>query len=495
MTNVETAPSAPKTWQAHPESDHILQNTGAQKTNAHFPKSVKIDTDPSERDGIDILTPDAQRTAEHFLPITRAALMDRLTNPNVWNEEDSRSVRRFFRYLDYWRHQNYAAKIIELEQSYEPFSPDTDLLLTRKYTDAELSQMQQRILTDVEEILVQANYKRIDPTVISELLTRETHYGLDLEVDFNLFDECLIYYRGASTRKDTRRALRKFGLKEEFDVPIFQRLFLLFKIKPIENRILEIIEAEDLPRKKATQKAKKERAHLPTGLSEDNIYMKLFKNIPRTDVEMIFPNTKVKFRMFDKVKLGITGAGGLGVTGFSVAGKIAALSNPFTAVPVIGGVGAALFRQVMNFSNTKQRYMVIMAQNLYFHSMADNRSVINLLADRAADEDVKEEMLLYAVLAKEKARKDELEEIDKAIEGYIKNEFGIEVDFDVDDAMQRLVADGIVSESPDGFLVTRSPADAAEHLDSMWDVFLDNLPDVGPTEGYEAAADGSSVQS
>ena len=57
--------------------------------------------------------------------------------------------------------------------------------------------------------------------------------------------------------------------------------------------------------------------------------------------------------------------------------------------------------------------MVVMAQNLYFHAMADNRGVMTLLADRAAEEDVKEEMLLYSVLAKEPANIRDLGQVDR----------------------------------------------------------------------------------
>jgi hypothetical protein len=129
--------------------------------------------------------------------------------------------------------------------------------------------------------------------------------------------------------------------------------------------------------------------------------------------------------------------------------------------------------------------MVVMAQNLYFHSMADNRGVMIKLADRAAEEDVKEEMLLYSVLAKERAKHSDLPAIDAAIEQYLKASFGVSVDFDLEDALNRLIADGIVTEEPDGTLRTMGPEDAATHLDSQWDVILDNLPDIGNDEGTE----------
>ena len=62
------------------------------------------------------------------------------------------------------------------------------------------------------------------------------------------------------------------------------------------------------------------------------------------------------------------------------------------------------------------------------------------------------------------------------------------VDFDLEDALSRLIADGIVTEEADGTLRTLGPAAAASHLDAKWDVFLDNIPDL-----MEADEEGTEV--
>src|SRR5690606_32963958 len=114
------------------------------------------------------------------------------------------------------------------------------------------------------------------------------------------------------------------------------------------------------------------RSVLPPFVRDENIYLKLFKNIPRTDIEMVFPNTRVKFRLLDKLRLGLTAGGGLGMGAVGAAGKLAVgASNPAVAASAVLGLGGVAFRQAVNFLNQKQRYMVVMAQNLYFHSMAD----------------------------------------------------------------------------------------------------------------------------
>jgi hypothetical protein len=246
------------------------------------------------------------------------------------------------------------------------------------------------------------------------------------------------------------------------------------------------MQAEKLSHREAERVVRRKLASMPASVKEDNIYMKLFKNIPRSDLEMVFPNTQVRFRFFDKLRLGATAGGGLGFGAVGAAGKIALLAtNPIAAAGALVGLGGIAFRQAVNFLNQKQRYMVVMAQNLYFHAMADNRGVMLKLAARAAEEDIKEEMLLYSVLAKERARRQDIPDIDAAIEQYLGSAFGVSVDFDIPDALSRLIGDGIVSERPDGTLVTLPPAEAALHIDRKWDHFLDELPEPMSAEGME----------
>ena len=133
---------------------------------------------------------------------------------------------------------------------------------------------------------------------------------------------------------------------------------------------------------------------------------------------------------------------------FGTASKIALLTtNPIAFAGALVGLGGVAARQASNFVAQRNRYMVVMAQNLYFHAMADNRGVVTLLADRAAEEDVKEEMLLYSVLAKAPANIADLGHLDQAIEQYLARTFNIDVDFDVGDALRRLKEDGIVSRA------------------------------------------------
>jgi hypothetical protein len=422
---------------------------------------------------------------EKFLPLTRHALIDRLAASNLWPAGQGADARRFFRYLDFWRHQAYAARLLELEQTYEPFSPDSDLLITRKFTGEERISMQKQLAEQVRTLLVNANFTEIAADQV-EILSQGSTYGLELQCDFSVFDEIAIFYRGSSSRTDTRRSVRHLYLrKQEFNVPIFRRLCVMFKLKPFDVAVAEIMAREKCERRVAEKNVRRIRSTLPPSINSDFVYLKLFKNIPHTDLEMVFPNTRVKFRKFDKIKFGATAGGGLGMGIAGIATKLAVATTPIGMAGAVAAFGGVAARQVTTFIGQRNKYMMTLAQNLYFHAMADNRGVLTLLADRAAEEDVKEEMLLYSVLAKQQANVRDLDEIDAAIERYLKTTYGFDADFDIDDALKRLLADGIVRQLPDGTLETLSPAQAAKHIDELWDAYLDNLPDYGSREGQE----------
>jgi hypothetical protein len=188
---------------------------------------------------------------------------------------------------------------------------------------------------------------------------------------------------------------------------------------------------------------------------------------------MLFPNTKISFRPFDKLRLTVTAGGGTvaGVTG--TATKLLAATNPFALAAGIAGLSGVIFRQVMKFFNTRNRYMMELARNLYFRTLANNRAALTLLADSAEEEDVKEDMLLYVFLAKDPQRYDTLDEIKEAVGGFLRGRCGVGVNFDIEDALRRLAADGLIRTDASGNMTALPPAEARRHLDRRWDRLLD----------------------
>jgi hypothetical protein len=89
------------------------------------------------------------------------------------------------------------------------------------------------------------------------------------------------------------------------------------------------------------------------------------------------------------------------------------------------------------------------------------------------------------VLARERVHVSQLADVDRRIEAYLKSQFNLDVDFDVREALARLKSEGVVTETADGLLETLPPAQAAKHIDKLWDKCLDDLPEMVPDEGTE----------
>jgi hypothetical protein len=117
--------------------------------------------------------------------------------------------------------------------------------------------------------------------------------------------------------------------------------------------------------------------------------------------------------------------------------------------------------------------MMVLAQNLYFCSLANNRGALTLIADSAEEEDVKEDMLLYAFLVQQPARREALHSVKEEIGQFLSERCGVSVSFDAEDALRRLIADGLVTEGKGGALRALPPEKAREHLDTLWDRLLD----------------------
>jgi hypothetical protein len=198
----------------------------------------------------------------------------------------------------------------------------------------------------------------------------------------------------------------------------------------------------------------------------------VFKRIPQVDLEMLFPNTRIAFRPFDKLRLFVTAGGGTAAGVMGTATKLLATTNPFTLAVAIAGLSAVIFRQVMGFFNTRNGYMMVLAQNLYFCSLANNLGALTI-AENAEEEDVKEDILLYAFLAQSPPHQEALSQARAAISGFLKERCEVSVGYDAEDALRRLLADGLVTSDADGNLTAIAPAEARAHLDTLWDRLLD----------------------
>jgi Protein of unknown function (DUF3754) len=433
---------------------------------------------------------EAYRRRDRYIPVSRRAVLETLSSPDLWPGFDPATVRTCFRYLAHWRHLNYADQAVELIESYQPFNPDRDIAPTALMDGAGGPAARRAFIDSVRGMLERANYDEIPREKLQALVDEENPYGLELEVNLGEFSEIILYVRGeASETVHPDMAARLRG-KKSVEISVFQRVFLLICLKPAEERIKEIMTAERVSDVKARKILAKNRKALPKNIDDSHVYIKMFKDMPRPDLEVIFPNTRIKLRSQDKVTIGASAGSGIGMGVVGTVTKIvAAALTPIGAVLAILGLAGAASQQVASVVQKRTRYMLKVTRNLYFHNISSNQGALALLTERAEEEDIKEELLLYALLAKTSVKRDELGHAQAAIEDFLTQQFQVHVTFDTEDALKRLVASGLVVEHADGMLMALSPATASKHIDDMWDGYLDKISDAEhAVAGHSGAA-------
>jgi hypothetical protein len=408
-----------------------------------------------------------------FIPISRSDLSGALTSSKIWVDPDEQTdVTNVLKLIGLLRQHKSSELLNQLSDIYDPFNPDDETINLVEASELERLEKRRIFNTKLRDLVTSANYKDIGPDELDEIFQKASPDGVHVEVDFSEYEVRLMFYRGERKIQKTKRDIARLFLKHKtYEVDIFERLFLAIKLKPEEQRVLELMQEDRIDEKKARKKLRNMRKMLPPACSSDHIYIKVFKNIPRYDVEMLFPNIRVKMKYRDKLQLG--GSALLGTITWAVgtASKLlvaAALSPLVLAGALVTGVGGIMYAQIRNIFITRDRYRMQLAQSLYFQNIANNQAALALMVDEAEEEDVKEEALLYVHLRLTPVHATQLENLRIRINAFLFKNFKIDVNFDIQDALSRLTARGLVTQSVTGDLRAMPAREAVPYLKGAW---------------------------
>ena len=154
----------------------------------------------------------------------------------------------------------------------------------------------------------------------------------------------------------------------------------------------------------------------------------------------------------DLVKLIATGTAGVIVVGFKLLST--AVVNPvlaFVSLASLIGYGCKVF---FGYKQSKDRYQSLVTRSLYDKSLDNDRGVIFALVDALEQQEVKESLIAYFYLWQNGPKTED--ELDAIAERFLLDDFGVEVDFEVDDAIEKLVELDLVQ--PAGELPSADPA-------------------------------------
>ena len=152
--------------------------------------------------------------------------------------------------------------------------------------------------------------------------------------------------------------------------------------------------------------------------------------------------------LFDKIKIGIIGGGGIifGLVKVFAALLATTTALTFGTLGILVGFFGMMGRQVVRVFNLRTKYMVKLSQNLYMHSLDNNAGVFTHLIVVAEEEEWKEAILAYFFLGFDSEKEYDLKNLDRRIEQHIKELYGVRVNFEIQDALKELRERGILIE-------------------------------------------------
>lgn len=366
---------------------------------------------------------------DHFIPVSTSRLISSLQQEAL-NDDQLAVMHKLKQILSLQFYQ----KLVSIKKLYNPLNPDRELLADdAQQADAE------RCIDEVRQLLTAANYTELNQQQIEYALQKTSPYGLEIGINFEAFDNISLFYRGKSQQQFNVRDWKKLYLKKKtISLIRYQRIFLLIRYR--------------------------DQQHKP------GLYLKLFKDILRPDLEMLFPESKVRMKALDKIKLVVTGGGGTAGGLFATIGKVTAAVSPWTIIIAVAGFAMLIWRQISKVFIQKTRYMATLAQNLYFQNLDNNAGAITYLIDLARQEEIKETILAYAMLNIRPVNN--IEMLDSACEEWFEHQFDTPIDFDISDAVDKLRRFNILKDDNES-LVCHEPHIINAQLQEQWLSYLE----------------------
>jgi hypothetical protein len=402
--------------------------------------------------------------SDRFIPFTKSDVIEMCIKGAQLTEDQVKEFRDFCRILEALFHFEFHARLEKLKACFRPFNPDTDTRNVFDYSEAEKSKLQKQLVSEMTAVLNAANFEQVTTEDLQQALGEESLFQIRLEVDFDDFEDVIFFRRGETVKEET--LVKFFGLsKKKFHFTNYERVAIYIKFKE----------------KSYFDSQNRKKLYFEPG----STIIKLFQNIPKADLEMLFPNSKVRMKTIDKVIIGVPAA---------VSGMIVLVTKLGASLLLIGSLisfwlgfkheevqikqqhlialgagmgtlGGFLFRQINKYKNRKIKFMKTLSDNLYFKNLDNNAGVFYHLIDAAEEEELKEAVLAYYFLltAKDPVTKNEL---DQRIENWLAECWDCHIDFEIGDAIDKLQRLKLIQQ--DGEILSSVPLDEAkQRLDTI----------------------------
>lgn len=406
---------------------------------------------------------------ETFIPFKASDVIELCLEdePSRLSETEVRAFRSLARMLSSVFHHECHQRIERLKETYAPFDPDADTRPLNPLTETGMEQARKDLFQGLTDVLEKANYHPLTRDELKAALANSSLFKIRLDVDFDDFEDVVFFVRGERRREET---VKKFFRKKTIQFDLYERVAIYVRFK--DHAYFEGQERDDLD------------------FTPASTVLKLFRNVPKGDLEILFPNVKVKMRGIDKLLIGVPALiGGVAMLVTKLLSVILLVLAMFlfwmgmgkepvidakaliAAGVALGTAGGYVLKQIGSFKNRKIRFLKALSDQLYFKNLDNNAGVIYRLISGAEEEELKEAILAYYFLMSEGSPMT-TQALDRRIEEWFVKRLDWRLDFDVEDGLAKLERLGLAI-TKDGAWSVVPLAEANQCLDARWDSYFD----------------------
>ncbi len=427
---------------------------------------------------------------ETYIPFRRKALLLQCLHDGKLNPTERQTFENFCELLSAFFHFNFQEQLEQAKQAYTPLNPDVQTKPFGALRSQTISQCRQVLAELVGSFLHEANFVPIAKHDLTRALEAESLVPLKTQIDFSDFDDALVFFRDETA---TTLKIKRFFWNKEIPIRNLSRVVLLLSVK---------------------DRAHFESKHEPDtlddlGFTPGKSYLYLYKNVPRSDLELLFPNVKVTMNLKDRLMFALPAIGAMVPIILKILPSLALLAAAIllmifgtgmveemglsshtsdslypvlTAALTVGmGLGGFAVKQYMSYKGKRLKFLKQVTDTLFFKCLVTNEGVLHTLIDATEEEVCKEIILIYYHLLTSNTPKTQ-DELDSLIESWLQNRFSTEIDFDIEKGMEKIgmlnrkaeslmgnKAPKLISEDSNGLLHAASIEDALFLVDSLWD--------------------------
>ncbi len=410
---------------------------------------------------------------DQFIPIRKTDIVAKLIEQGAWKDDNEREkFRQFCQLIGCTYHYKFFARLETLRDTYYYFNPELKLDREAHSDESTRERAYGELLAAFRKVLQAGNFVEVPHEEIARAHAERTALRVKVKAETGDFRDVHVFRRGH--HRETHELRDWFGLrKRSVDVDVYDDVILFLAAKS----------ARELGSKRKIQQLSRRK------LRPGAVLIKYFRNIARNDLQALFPNVRVVMSAFDRVLLGVPALAGSVPILLNLASTVTVLfaviafylgisatieedhmKRALAAVSGLVALGAFVARQWMKYQRQSLKYQQELTDNIYFRNINNNAGIFDYLIGAAEEQECKEAVLAYYFLltAPEPLTQDAL---DTRIEVWLKDNFAIDIDFEVDDALGKLERLSLLKR--DGDKLGVPPLDPAlVALDRAWDNFF-----------------------